>query len=102
MNFLERLREQDPSSAVAYHLEGLLEAQETIRRVVEELAGVYEKDLEATAGKLTELQGEIYFHQVYHMKELRRPLRELVDAAYAVIPDIDPEAEVDWEDLQKG
>lgn len=101
MNFLDRLREQDPSSAVAYHLEGLLEVQETIRRVVAELAAVFEKDPESTAGKLTELHEEIYFHQVYHMKELRHPLRRLVDSAYEVIPDIDPDAEVDWESPQK-
>lgn len=95
MAFVDRLRAEDPSSAVARHLRGLIEAHEKFGEILVELDKAYGVDHETTAEKLTELQVEIYFHHVHHMKALRAPLGDLVDAAYRRIPDFDPEGEFD-------
>jgi hypothetical protein len=94
MTFLEDLRKGDPSSPVAFHLEGLLAAQDNIRSLLATLAPVDALDRESTAEALTHLQEEIYQHLAYHVKELRRPLRRLVDKAYKDLSPIDVEAEV--------
>ncbi|MFY9824606.1 MAG: hypothetical protein WAM82_24730 [Thermoanaerobaculia bacterium] len=87
MEFLVELRKKNPSSAVAYHLEGLLESHENIRHLLAKL-GESASDLESTAETLTHLQVEIYTHLAYHMKELRRPFKLLLASAYKAIPDI--------------
>lgn len=91
MKIFEKLRAAAPSSAVAYHLEGLLEGCENLRALLEELDTAYGANPEMTAEKLTHLQVEIYTHQVNHLKQLRQPLRELIKTAYEQIPDIDPD-----------
>jgi hypothetical protein len=96
MKFLSKLREEDPSSAAAYHLEGLLEAQDNIRSLLAKLDKGSALDPEGTAETLTYLQVEIYSHLAYHMKELRRPLKRLIDAAYKDLPDIEEEGRLEW------
>lgn len=88
MKFIKKLREEDPSSVVAYHLEGMLEAQESIRAFIVKLSEDSAPDPESTAETLAYLQVEIYDHLVYHMKELRRPFKRLVEAAFKDLPDI--------------
>lgn len=82
MKFLEKLREREPGSDVAFHLEGLLEASEKVRSLLGDLGEVAEEDREIQARKLTLLQVEIYSHLGYHLKELRRPLRRLESRSY--------------------
>lgn len=96
MSFLTELRLQDPSSDVAFHLEGLLEASDKLRSHVARLDSIYPADEEAAAGAMVELQVELYTHFFYHLKKLRLPLKRLIDAAYEKLPDIDPDAEVDF------
>lgn len=95
MNFLNKLREAEPSSATAYHLEGLLESYETIRALLDKL-GDATLDAEGTAETLTYLQVEIYAHLAYHLKELRRPLKKLILAAYKHLPDIGEAEGSEW------
>ena len=87
MDFLKKLREEEPSSVVAYHLEGLLEAHDNVRSLLEKL-GAGSASAESWAETLAYLQLEIYTHLAYHMKELRRPLKRLVDAAHRELPDL--------------
>ncbi len=82
MRFLEEIRKKDASSAVAFHLEGLLEAAENVRALLAKLDGVPEVDQDSIAETITYLQVEIYSHLAYHMKKLRRPLRRLEKEAY--------------------
>jgi hypothetical protein len=42
---------------------------------------------------LTQLQVELYSHLVYHLRELRQPLKTLIDNAYERLPDIGQEEE---------
>ncbi len=64
MRFLEKLRQKDPASPAAYHLEGLLEAQHGIRALLETLGGrTVVDDPERWA--------------------------ELIDAAYRRLPDVE-------------
>jgi hypothetical protein len=86
--FLEALREKDPSSAIAYHLEGLLEAMERARWQMAHVDAAVNLDPEELAGRLVDLQIEIFDHIGYHMKQLRRPFQRLIDAAYRDLPDI--------------
>ncbi|MFY9824700.1 MAG: hypothetical protein WAM82_25205 [Thermoanaerobaculia bacterium] len=87
MEFLVKLRKEDPSSAVAYHLEGLLESNENIKSWLIKL-GEADPDLESTSETLAYLQVEIYTHLTYRMKGLRRPFKRLLASAYKSIPDI--------------
>ncbi|NJL28107.1 MAG: hypothetical protein HC897_09510 [Thermoanaerobaculia bacterium] len=96
MKFFEKLRASDPSSAVAYHLEGFLEGCENLRALLEGLDTAYGTNPELAAEKLTHLQVEIYAHQIYHLKQLRQPLKRLIKAAYEQIPDIDPDEPADF------
>jgi len=93
MKFFESLRKEEPSSSIAYHLEGLLDACKEIHAAITELSAIYPVDTEASAATLTKLQEEIYFHAVYHMKQLRRPLRDLVEAVYVQLPDLELEGD---------
>lgn len=86
MKFLAKLRQKNPSSAAAYHLEGILEAHDNIRALLTKLDE--DADPESNAEAISYLQVEIYSHLAYHMKELRRPLKRLIDAAYRDLPDI--------------
>jgi hypothetical protein len=86
--FLKALREKDPSSLIAYHLEGLLEAMERARFHMGQVDEAVNLDPEELAGRLIDLQIEIFDHMGYHMKQLRRPLQRLIDAAYKNLPDI--------------
>jgi len=89
VEFLSELRDKNPSSTIAYHLEGLLEAQDNIRSLLERLGAIQALDTESRMKTLTYLQVEIYTHLAYHMKELRRPLKGLIDATYQEAPDIE-------------
>jgi len=91
MNFLEKLRNDDPSSPVAYHLEGLLESQENIRSLLGKLSADSPLDPENAAEITTLLQVEIFTHLAFHMKELSRPLGRLIEAAYKDLPGIGEE-----------
>jgi len=91
MSFFDQLREQDPSSAVAFHLEGVVDASDRIRSHLAQLDQHFGHDPDAAADKLVDLQVELYSHLVHHLKELRKPLEELVSGEYAKLPDIDPE-----------
>ncbi|HBL29382.1 MAG TPA: hypothetical protein DD490_21325 [Acidobacteria bacterium] len=82
MTFLQQLLEKDSSSPVAFHLSGLLEAGESIRAHLLGLDALAEGDRDQYADKLADLQIELYSHLAYHLKELRNPLKRLVDAAY--------------------
>lgn len=85
MRFLEKLREQDASSAVAYHLEGILEAAGNVRNLMDKIGEAWGLDTESAAETITYLQVEIYSHLSYHLKELRRPLRQLEKSVYSEI-----------------
>lgn len=80
--FLKALRREEPGSPVAYHLEGLLEATERIRQDLARLDAAVDLDAEELAGRMVDLQVEIFDHMGYHMKELRRPLSRLISKAY--------------------
>jgi len=77
MKFLKTLKEKDPSSSVVYHLEGLLEAARNIEDWLVKLGDLPELNQEDTATTIVSLEVEIYDHLLYHMKELRHPLRRL-------------------------
>jgi len=94
MKFLEKLREEEPSSVIAYHLEGLLEAQDNIRTLLKKL-DPSSTAAESYARDLADLQLEIYTHLAYHMKELRRPLKKLVGAIYEELPELGEEEAAD-------
>jgi hypothetical protein len=96
MNFLEKLRKEDPASAVAFHLEGLLEAQDNIRSLLTKLGEDATSDPENAAETMICLQVEIYTHLSHNLKELRRPLKRLVDAAYKELPDFEEEEGLEW------
>jgi hypothetical protein len=49
MNFLAQLRKTDPSSPVAYHLEGLVESQANIQSLLAKLDSLEEIDRESAA-----------------------------------------------------
>jgi|SRR5690349_19388420 len=95
-SFLKSLREKDPSSPVAYHLEGLLEAVDRVRTQVDQIEAAVDGNPEELAGRMVSLQTEIFDHMGYHMKQLRRPFQRLIDAAYKNIPDLGEDEEVDW------
>jgi len=82
MSFLKALRKENPSSPVAYHLEGLLEATERIRWHLAYLDAAVDIDPEGLAGRMVDLQVEIFDHMGYHMKELRHPFARLISKAY--------------------
>lgn len=94
--FLEDLRKKDASSTVAYHLEGLLEAMDSIRRRIAQVDAAVKLDPETLAAKMVELQVEIFDHMGYHMKQLRKPLQRLIDASYEDLPGIDEDEAIDW------
>lgn len=87
-HFLKSLREKDPSSLIAYHLEGLMEAMERTRAQMAQVDEAVDLDPEELAERLIDLQIEIFDHLGYHMKQLRRPLQRLIDTAYKDFPDI--------------
>ena len=91
MSFLSELRERDPSSAVAFHLEGVVETGDNIRSHLAKLDRHFGKDRERSAEILVDLQVELYTHLTHHLKELRRPLDGLISGEYSELPDIDPE-----------
>lgn len=91
MSFFSQLREKDPSSAVAFHLEGVLDADERLRAHLAKLDQHFGHNPDAAADALVDLQVELYSHLVHHLKELRRPLEALISGEYAKLPDIDPE-----------
>lgn len=82
MKFLDALREEEPSSEVAFHLEGLLDASEKIRSWLAALSPAPDPEPERKAEILTYLQVEIYSHLLYHVKELESPFQAPVLAAY--------------------
>lgn len=92
MRFLRFLRQEDPTSSVAFHLEGLLEVQERIRLKLENLDPHFGDENFARA--LTELQIEIYSHLAFHLKELRGPFKNIVGRAYEGLPELDEESEI--------
>lgn len=91
MSFFSQLREKDPSSAVAFHLEGVLDADERIRAHLAKLDQHFRRDPDAAADTLVDLQVELYSHLAHHLKELRKPLEALISGEYAKLPDIDPD-----------
>ena len=95
-NFLKSLREKDPSGPIAYHLEGLLEAMERTRTQMAQVDEALDLDPEELAGRLVDLQIEIFDHIGYHMKQLRRPFQRLIDAAYKELPDLEEEEALEW------
>lgn len=98
-SFLNAVREKDSSSPIAYHLEGLLEAMERVRLRMVQVDEAVNLDPEELAGRLIDLQIEIFDHTGYHMKQLRRPLQRWIDAVYKDLPDISEDEAV--EALQK-
>ena len=67
---------------ILYHLDGLVEAGDLIKRHVRSLKMNLDKDLEKTAQSLTDLEIEVFFHLKYHMKQLRKPFKRLHKRAY--------------------
>jgi hypothetical protein len=82
VRFLEKLREKDASSAVAFHLEGLLDAADNVRALLSKLGEVSELNPESLAETISSLEVEVYSHLGYHMKELRYPLQRFRRAIY--------------------
>jgi len=80
--FFKSLRDDDPSSPVAYHLEGLLEAIDRIRWHMAAIEAAVGLDPEELAGRMVDLQVEIFDHMGYHMKQLRRPFERHITRAY--------------------
>jgi hypothetical protein len=91
MSFFNQLREQDASSAVAFHLEGVLDASDNIRAHLAKLDQNFGQAPDVAADTLVDLQVELYTHLVHHLKELRKPLEVLVSGEYGKLPDLDPE-----------
>lgn len=89
MKFLDRLRQTERGNAVAYHLEGLLEVDHNIRTLLSNLdSGLNQEE---TASVLTALGEEIFTHLQYHLRQLRRPLKGMIDEAYRGLPDLTEE-----------
>ncbi len=91
MKFLEQLRSRQPGSTVAYHLEGLLDANEKIHSWIVKLGEIPEEDRAVQAETITLLQVEIYSHLAFHLKELRKPLQRLESAIYKQLEKIEDE-----------
>ncbi len=91
MSFFRQLRQKDPSSAVAFHLEGVLEAADHIRSHLAKLDRQFGNAPDVASDALVELQVELYSHLVHHLKELRKPLERLISTEYAKLPDVDIE-----------
>lgn len=87
MKFLKRLREENPSSEIAFHLEGILDAHDKIRAHIEKLGEASQLSDETGAEAITNLQIEIYSHLAYHMKQLHRPLLRLEKKIYKNLED---------------
>lgn len=87
MSFFDSLRSVDPASPVAFHLEGLIDASDRIRRHIELLDQLFCGEAEPAAEVLVQLNEEIYTHLRHHLKHLRGPLQELVDTMYQKISD---------------
>lgn len=102
MSFLKALRLQDPSSPVAYHLEGLVEAAERIRWHLGYLDAAVGLDPEGLARRMVDLQVEIFDHMGYHMKELRRPFARLISKAFRDLERLEHEAKRPPEKARKS
>lgn len=83
MSFFQQLRAREPGSAVAYHLEEILEIEGKIRAHLQKLDAVFGVDRDSTAETLVYLQVEIYDHLGYHLKELRKPLGRMISGMFS-------------------
>jgi len=74
----------------------MLEAIDRISGHLAHLDAAVDLDPEEAAGRMVDLQVEIFDHMGYHMKQLRRPFQRLIDAAYKDLPDIHEDAKIEW------
>jgi hypothetical protein len=76
---------EDEHQDLAYHLNGLIEADGEIKRLARTLNSVCGKNVRKTAEALSLLEFEIYEHLAYHLKGLRKPLSRLRTSAYKAL-----------------
>lgn len=77
-----KLLSKEARIEILYHLDGLVEAGDLIKKHVRTLKVSLDKDLEKTAQSLTDLEIQVFFHLRYHMKHLRKPFKRLHKLAY--------------------
>ena len=81
MKFLKRLRSLDPGHPVAYHLEGLLEAESRIRSLLVSI-GRAAPGSPVEAELISLIEAEVLQHVGYHLAKLKRPYARLVRDVY--------------------
>lgn len=77
-----RFGEKDWQTAVAYHLDGLLEACTKVKELAGKLDARWGSRSEVLTELLAQLEVEL-FHLSFHEQKLRRPFSRLVDAFHA-------------------